>query len=292
MKIHLVDAFASEAFAGNPAAVILLNSEPTDFEWMQSIGAEMNQSETCFVWPLKDKTIAHSESGARGKLGAFSQLKADWGLRWFTPKIEIQLCGHATLASAHILWQEGLVEADAEVRFFTPMAEHYLSCEKNIETGYIRMSFPSVPLEPAEIPAGLAKALGATPTHCGRNENGSLLLQLKTAEEVRSITPDFRAMQAATTDVVIITALSDQPGVDVISRFFAPGKGIDEDPVTGSAHCIIGPWWGRPLKQKSLVCYQASTRGGLLHLELEPDRVFLSGQAITVLSGDWKIDSN
>ena len=250
---------------------------------MQSVAMEMNQAETAFVWPLKQQESARSESGAH------SEMKAAWGLRWFTPTVEIQLCGHATLASAHILWQEGLVEPDAEVRFFTPMAGHHLTCEKNSETDRIRMSFPAVAVEPVEIPAGLVDALGATPTHCGRNNNGTLLLQFKTAEEVRSINPDFRAMQEATADVVIVTALSDQSGWDVISRFFAPSHGIEEDSVTGSAHCIIGPWWARPLKQKTLVCYQASKRGGVLYLELEQDRVFISGYAITVLSGDWKI---
>lgn len=284
MKIHLVDAFTSEAFAGNPAAVVLLDAEPTDFDWMQSVAMEMNQAETAFVWPLSKDTAAKE--------------KANMGLRWFTPTVEIQLCGHATLASAHILWQEGLVETADEVRFFSPMAGHHLTCEKasgrdseiDSETDRIRMSFPAVAVEPAEIPAGLVDALGATPTHCGRNNNGTLLLQFKTAEEVRSINPDFRAMQEATADVVIVTALSDQSGWDVISRFFAPSHGIEEDSVTGSAHCIIGPWWARPLKQKTLVCYQASKRGGVLYLELEQDRVFISGDAITVLSGDWKID--
>lgn len=277
MKIHLVDAFTDKAFRGNPAAVVLLDSEPTDFEWMQFVGMEMNQAETAFIWPLSNETAAKG--------------RADWGLRWFTPTIEIQLCGHATLAGAHILWQEGLVEEGAEVRFYTPMAGHYLTCEQNSESGRIRMCFPSVMVEPARIPEGLAKALGATPTHCARNENGSLLLQFKSAAEIRSINPDFRVMQEITDDVVIVTALSDQPGLDVISRFFAPGKGIEEDSVTGSAHCIIGPWWSRPLKQKSLICYQASKRGGILHIDLEDDKVFLSGTAVTVLSGELKIGS-
>ena len=277
MKIHLVDAFATKAFAGNPAAVVLLDSEPTDFDWMQALGAEMNQSETCFVWPLKE---TRDQGGT----------PADWGLRWFTPEAEVQLCGHATLASAHILWTEGLVGKNEVVRFFTPLAGHYLNCEFEAETDAIRMGFPALGVEPAEVPSGLAEALGAVPSHWGRNANGSLLRQFKTAEEVRSIKPDFPAMKESTSDVVIVTAMSDQAGYDVISRFFAPGEGIDEDPVTGSAHCIIGPWWARPLKQKSLVCYQASSRGGLLHLDLEPDRVFLSGHAVTVLSGDIKIE--
>jgi PhzF family phenazine biosynthesis protein len=277
VKIHLVDAFTDKAFAGNPAAVVLLDQEPTDFDWMQSIGMEMNQAETAFVWPLSNETAVEGNAG--------------WGLRWFTPKVEIRLCGHATLASAHILWQEGLVEADAEVRFFTPMAGHHLTCDKNTENGFIRMSFPAVAVEPAEIPEGLAEALGATPTHSARNKNGSLLLQFKSAQEIRSINPDFQAMQKATDDVVIVTALSDTPGLDVISRFFAPGKGIDEDSVTGSAHCIIGPWWSRPLKQKSMVCYQASNRGGILHIELEDDKVNISGNAVTVLNGDWIVES-
>ena len=271
MNIFLIDAFASEAFSGNPAAVVQLDSEPKDIEWMQSVAAEMNQSETCFLWPLSGDD------------------KAEWGLRWFTPVVEVELCGHATLASAHVLWSTGLVKHQEEVRFFTPLVGHYLSCELDKNSGLIRMCFPALSLEPAKIPVGLTEAMGATPTHCGRNERGTLLLQFATADEVRLLSPDFQAMVDATDDVVIATALSDQSEYDVVSRFFAPSKGIDEDPVTGSAHCLIGPWWSRPLKQKKITCYQASKRGGLLNLELVDDNVYISGQAVTVLAGDWKI---
>lgn len=275
MNIYLVDAFASKPFTGNPAAVLILDSEPTDTNWMRSVAADMNQSETCFVWPLTDND------------------KAEWGLRWFTPITEIELCGHATLASAHVLWSTGLVDEDKEVRFFTPYAKHYLQCaldkDNSADSSAIRMSFPARSTEPAKIPDGLVGALGASPTDCGRCDNGSLLLQFSTAEEIRSMRPDFRKLQKCTEDVVIVTALSDQVGMDVISRFFAPGKGLDEDPVTGSAHCIIGPWWSKPLKQQKMVCYQASKRGGVLNLELRDDRVYISGKAVTVLQGDWLI---
>lgn len=272
MKLHLIDAFTDKAFSGNPAAVVLLDQEPTDFDWMQSVAMEMNQAETAFVWPLQNNP------------------GAEWGLRWFTPAIEIQLCGHATLASAYALWSEGLVAAENAVRFFTPMASHYLSCELNRDDESIRMCFPAIEVESYSIPEVLVEVLGETPTYCARSKNGSLLLQYKSAEQIRSMQPDFQALEKATDDVIIVTALSDQIGYDVISRFFAPGKGINEDSVTGSAHCIIGPWWSRPLKQKNLVCYQASARGGVLKIELQDDKVFLSGNAVTTLSGDWKIE--
>ncbi len=269
MKIHLVDAFTDKAFAGNPAAVVLLDAEPTNFDWMQLLAMEMNQSETCFVWPLKDNS------------------QADWGLRWFTPGVEVQLCGHATLATAHILWQEALVSRDQPITFYTPLAGHYLTCDFNIEIETVLMAFPEVSLTPAPLPAGLVEALGnCKPTHSGRTDNGTLLLQFKTAEEVRGMTPDFRAMLEATSDCVLVTALSDRPGFDVISRFFAPSAGIDEDPVTGSAHCILGPWWGKRLKQKSLSCFQASRRGGVVQLELMDGKVYLSGHAVSLMRGE------
>ena len=277
MKLHLIDAFTEKAFSGNPAAVVLLQSEPQDIAWMQSVAMEMNQSETAFVWPMEGDESTETDQ------------QADWGLRWFTPVIEVELCGHATLASAHALWYAGLIAKDEEANFYTPFAGHYLSCRLDQQAEMIRMCFPARSLEPVEIPKGLAESLGAMPTHCGRNANGTLLLQFSSAQQVRDINPNFIAMAKATDDVVIVTALSDQTGYDVISRFFAPGKGIDEDPVTGSAHCIIGPWWSRPLKQNKIVCYQASKRGGLLNLELDGDKVYISGKAITTLSGDWQI---
>lgn len=272
MKMHMVDAFTAQPFKGNPAAVVILDSEPTDFTWMQSVGAEMNQSETCFVWPLK------------------SESKAEWGLRWFTPEVEIQLCGHATLASAHILWSEALVESDRPVRFFTPMVGHYLSCSLDQEDQSIRMCFPAMSVEIFDAPAGVAAALGADILDCQRCSNGTLLLEIASGEELIGLNPDFRKLAESTSDVVIVTALSDRESEHVVSRFFAPGKGIDEDPVTGSAHCIIGPYWGARLGRNSLVCYQASKRGGVLSLELEEDKVYISGQAVTVMQGDWKID--
>jgi PhzF family phenazine biosynthesis protein len=272
MKMHLVDAFSAQPFRGNPAAVVILDSEPTDFAWMQSIGAEMNQSETCFVWPLENNP------------------EADWGLRWFTPEVEIQLCGHATLSSAHMLWSEGLVEANQPVRFFTPMVGHYLSCSLDQENQFIRMSFPAMSVESFDAPAGVIEALGTDILDSQRCANGTLLFEIASDEELIGLKPDFRKLAESTSDVVIVTALSDRESENVVSRFFAPGKGIEEDPVTGSAHCIIGPYWGARLGRTTLVCYQASKRGGILNLELAEDKVYISGQAVTVMQGDWKID--
>ncbi len=279
MEMYLVDAFTAVSFKGNPAAVTILESEPTDFGWMQSVAAEMNQSEACYVWPL------NSESGA------YSESKADWGLRWFTPEAEIQLCGHATLASAHVLWSQGMVEKEQEVRFFTPMVGHHLSCSLDQKNRYIRMSFPAMSLDSFELPTGISEALGTEVIDCMRNENGSLLLKLDSAQTLIELEPDFRKLKESTSDVVIVTALSDRSSEHVVSRFFAPSHGIDEDPVTGSAHCIIGPYWGERLGRDSLICYQASKRGGVLHLDLdlEAGRVYISGQAVTVLSADLKI---
>jgi len=281
--MHLVDAFTAKPFKGNPAAVVFVDSEPTDFAWMQSIGAEMNQPETCFVWPL-------NENQGQGDASAQSESKADWGLRWFTPEVEIQLCGHATLASAHMLWSEGLVEVSQPVRFFTPMVGYYLNCSLDQENQSIRMSFPAMSVESFDVPAGVIEALGVDILDSQRCPNGTLLFEIASDEELIGLKPDFCKLAESTSDVVIVTALSDRDSENVVSRFFAPDKGIDEDPVTGSAHCIIGPYWGARLGRTTLVCYQASKRGGFLNLELAGDKVYISGQAVTVMQGDWKID--
>ena len=271
MNLHLVDAFTDHAFSGNPAAVMLLASEPTDEGWMQSVAMEMNQAETAFVWPLSNNS------------------RADWGLRWFTPTVEVDLCGHATLASAHVLWQEGQASKHDVVSFYTPKAGHYLQCSENTAESSIRMTFPVVPLEPTEIPLALSRAVGVKPMHCSQTENGTSFLQLKSAEEVRTAAPNFTEMANVTENNVIISAMSDQIGLDVISRFFAPSKGIDEDSVTGSAHCALAPWWSRKLKQKTLACYQASPRGGHLLVEVDEDKVVLNGKAVTTMRGNWSV---
>ncbi|MBO0698336.1 MAG: PhzF family phenazine biosynthesis protein, partial [Zavarzinella sp.] len=210
IPLFLVDAFTDRPFAGNPAAVCLPDGE-RDSTWMQSVAVEMNQAETAFVRPRRD---------------------GDWDLRWFTPVVEVELCGHATLASAHVLWETGRVARDRPVRFHTQSG--VLTC--TLANGRIEMDFPAEPATPVQAPAEEAFALGATPVFVGRNRM-DMLVVLGTAEEVRQLAPDMGQVARIKTRGVIVTAKSDRPDADFVSRFFGPQSGIAEDPVTGSAHC-------------------------------------------------------
>ena len=254
-----VDAFTSEPFAGNPAAVCLLPSGPhADETWMQSVAAEMNLSETAFVTPRDD----------------------GFSLRWFTPVTEVDLCGHATLAAAHALWEHGALRLDEEARFHT--ASGLLTATTG--GGWITLDFPALPSEAAEAPDSLLGALGVAAEAAFRSRF-DWLIEVASEDVVRSIAPDFVALRGMDARGVIVTARGDDAKVDFVSRFFAPAAGIDEDPVTGSAHCVLGPHWAHTLGQTTLMARQISSRGGVLRVDVMGDRVGLSGQAVTVLEG-------
>jgi PhzF family phenazine biosynthesis protein len=258
VRITQVDAFTDRPFSGNPAAVCVV-PEPPEERWMQEVAREMNLSETAFVLP-------HEEG---------------YDLRWFTPTTEVDLCGHATLAAAHVLWQEGHLDAGATARFHTRSGE--LRAVRRGE--WIEMDFPAERAEAAEAPARLEAALGATPCWVGRNRF-DLLVELDQEKTVRTLTPDLSALRTIAARGIIVTSAAVAEGFDFVSRFFAPRVGVDEDPVTGSAHCALAPFWGERLGRESLVGYQVSSRGGIVRTRTAGDRVILGGQAVTVLRGE------
>jgi PhzF family phenazine biosynthesis protein len=264
IRLFHVDAFTPTPFAGNPASVCLLG-QPADDTWMKAVAAEMNLSETAFV--------------VRDGAGA------DFQLRWFTPAVEVALCGHATLASAHTLWTEGLVPTHEAIRFHTTKSG-VLTCTRVGDV--ISMDFPARLERPADAPEGLAAALGVTPVYVGRNVDDYLVL-VEDEATVRRVDPDFRALRALPVRGIIVTARSSDPAFDFVSRFFAPAVGVDEDPVTGSAHCCLGPFWQGRLGKDQLTAYQASKRGGVVSLRMAGDRVHLGGQAVTVTRGDLAV---
>ncbi|MCC6861086.1 MAG: PhzF family phenazine biosynthesis protein [Bryobacterales bacterium] len=253
-----VDAFTSRPFGGNPAAVCLLDS-PRSESWMQAVAAEMNLSETAFLHPEGD----------------------GYRLRWFTPEVEVELCGHATLASAHVLWETGRLAPDARASFHTLSG----ALGAGREGDWIVLDFPATPQTPAAMPPGLLDALGAPAVHTGRTRF-DFFVELGGEQAVRGLKPDFQALAAAGARGIIVTARADGPEYDFVSRFFAPASGINEDPVTGSAHCCLAPYWSERLGKTSLTAWQASKRGGMLRLRVEGDRVRIAGQAVTVLRGE------
>ena len=258
LTITQVDAFTSEPFGGNPAAVCLLPA-PAEAAWMQRVAREMNLSETAFLVRRED--------------GQFD-------LRWFTPAVEVDLCGHATLASAHVLWEEGHLPPGEPAVFHTRSGR--LSAEQRGE--WIEMDFPAEPAEPALAPDGLAAALGVEPGYIGRNRF-DYLVEVDTQATVERLTPDYARLAEVETRGFIVTARAESEGVDFVSRFFAPKTGIDEDPVTGSAHCCLGPYWQSRLGGNTFTARQVSERGGLVKVAVHGQRVVLSGQAVTVLRG-------
>ncbi|HYY77911.1 MAG TPA: PhzF family phenazine biosynthesis protein [Actinomycetes bacterium] len=259
--LYQVDAFTAERFAGNPAAVCLLEGDAED-GWMQRVAAEMNLSETAFVRPA-------AEPGA-------------YGLRWFTPAAEVALCGHATLATAHVLWTEERVPADRPLRFATLSGELVATRVGDA----IRLDFPATPPAAAEPPAGLLEALGADGARWVGRSRFDYLVELASEEAVRRLRPDPARLRAVDTRGTTVTARASTPGFDFVSRFFAPAVGVDEDPVTGSAHCTLAPFWAGRLGRDELVGLQASARGGVVGVRLAGDRVQLTGQAVTVLRGE------
>ena len=255
--IFQVDAFTDQLFKGNPAAVCILK-EPREATWMLSLAQEMNLSETAFITPC--------ENG--------------YNLRWFTPAVEVDLCGHATLASAHVLWEEGILNADQEANFFTRSGP--ISARKKGD--WIEMDFPEQAAVKTAVPHGLASALGVTVDEVYNNGMDYLVL-LDTAKTIHELEPDFQELKKINTRGVIVTSPADTAEYDFISRFFAPRVGIPEDPVTGSAHCCLGPYWSERLGKDTLLGFQASSRGGVVRVTVKKSIVVLGGQAVTCLRG-------
>ncbi|HSY47256.1 MAG TPA: PhzF family phenazine biosynthesis protein [Thermoanaerobaculia bacterium] len=257
MRLLQIDAFTSEPFRGNPAAVCFLDGERDD-RWMANVAAEMNLSETAFLLPRND----------------------DWSLRWFTPAVEVDLCGHATLASAHAIWSENVSGAD-ELRFHTRSG--VLTAKRAGDL--IELDFPAKREEQIAAPAGLLDALGTThATYVGRNQF-DYLVELPTEAEVRNLKPDHAVLRQLPVRGIIVTSRGDGE-YDFVSRFFAPGSGIDEDPVTGSSHVCLTPYWAQRLGKNEMSAFQASPRGGAVRVRLDGDRVKLGGQAVTILRGE------
>jgi PhzF family phenazine biosynthesis protein len=256
--ITQVDAFTTEPFAGNPAAVCVLDG-PRDERWMQNLAREMNLSETAFLQRRHD----------------------GFELRWFTPAVEVDLCGHATLASAHVLWEEGHLQADEQARFHTRSG--LLTADR--EGDWIELDFPANPPEPCPAPAGMLEALGIEgPGYVGRSRF-DYIVEVGSEAAVRACQPDFKALGRVKTRGIMVTSAAAGE-FDFVSRFFGPAAGIDEDPVTGSAHCCLGPFWQARLGKAEMLAYQASARGGVIRVRVMGDRVRLGGRAVTVLRGE------
>jgi PhzF family phenazine biosynthesis protein len=258
VPIFCVDAFTDRPFAGNPAGVCLLDTARPE-SWMRSVAAEMNLAETAFLEPRD----------------------GDFHLRWFTPATEVDLCGHATLASAHVLWSEGRFAPAASIRFHTKSGVLTASRAGTV----IELDFPSEPASACEAPAGLAAALGADPVHVGKNRM-DYIVELASDNDVRRLKPDIKALGRIEGRGIIVTARSASAQCDFVSRFFGPAVGIDEDPVTGSAHCCLGPYWAEKLGKTDLVGYQASSRGGTVRVSVRAARVALGGHAVMVHRGE------
>lgn len=258
VKIYQVDAFADAPFRGNPAGVCILQ-EPAGEEWMRNTAREMNLSETAFLVP--------QEYG--------------FNLRWFTPAVEVDLCGHATLASAHTLWESGTLMPDQEAHFHT-RSGLLRACKVG---EWIEMDFPVKPEQPAKTPPDLEAALGAKAIYVGVNQF-DYLVELESEKVVRELTPNISRLESLPVRGVIVTSRADTSEYDFISRFFAPAVGVPEDPVTGSAHCCLAPYWGQRLGKNRMTGYQASSRGGVVRVQLDGEGVILAGQAITVMVGE------
>lgn len=226
---------------------------------MQKVAQEMNLSETAFLYRQAD----------------------GFHLRWFTPAVEVDLCGHATLASAHILWETGQLPPTEQARFYTRSG--LLTAER--QGTWIELDFPSTPEEAATAPPQLTRALGVVPVYVGKNQF-DYLIEVDTEDTVRTLQPDFTLLRTVPVRGVIVTSRAASPQYDFVSRFFAPASGVNEDPVTGSAHCCLGPFWSQRLDKTDLVAYQASSRGGIVRVGVRGDRTLLSGQAVTVLRGE------
>lgn len=257
-KITQVDAFTDTPFAGNPAAVCIL-AEPGNARWMQQVALEMNLAETAFLHRQED----------------------GFSLRWFTPAVEVDLCGHATLASAHVLWEEGHLGPEEQARFYTRSG--LLTAKRAGD--WIEMDFPATPAADADAPADLARGLGVEMVYVGKSQF-DYLVEVDSEQIVRSLKPDLNLLERVPMRGVIVTSRSASPDYDFVSRFFAPGAGVNEDPVTGSTHCTLTPFWSQRLDKTELRAYQASPRGGVLRVRVNGARIAIGGQAVTVLRGE------
>ncbi|XYI00978.1 PhzF family phenazine biosynthesis protein [Sorangium sp. So ce1128] len=266
LRITQVDAFTGKPYRGNPAAVCIL-PEARPAAWMQAVAREMNLSETAFL-------VGRGDGGH--------------GLRWFTPAVEVALCGHATLASAHVLWETSLLAPDEKARFSTQSG---LLTASRRDGGWIELDFPARRQERAEPPPGLEQALRVQPIYVGRHASDYLVL-VGSEDEVRAASPDFGLLATVPARGVTITSRSSSRDFDFVSRFFAPATGINEDPVTGSAHCCLTPFWAARLGKAEMLAYQASARGGVVRVRLRGDRVDLGGQAVTILEGELRAEPN
>jgi predicted PhzF superfamily epimerase YddE/YHI9 len=258
LPLYQVDAFADRPFSGNPAAICFLPAA-REAAWMQQVAAEMNLAETSFL-------VARADG---------------YDLRWFTPSVEVDLCGHATLASAHILWETERLASDLPALFHTRSG--VLTCQR--AGSRIEMDFPSTPATAHPAPAGLSEALGATPRWVGK-ARFDLIAELDSESMVRGLKPDIARIAALGGRGFIVTAKASTSGFDFVSRFFAPAAGVNEDPVTGSAHCCLAPFWAERLSKDEMTGYQASPRGGVVGVRVVGDRVRLRGNAVTVLRGE------
>jgi len=257
-RVIQVDAFTRTPYRGNPAAVCVLDSA-ADEVWMQNVAREMNLSETAFLFP--------EQNGYR--------------LRWFGPNEEVDLCGHATLASAHVLWEDRMEPPDREITFFTRSG--ILSARK--QDDWIMLNFPSEPASELPIPPALAEAFGVELRYFGENRV-DCIVEVESEEALCSLKPDFGKLQKFSARGFMVTSRSSSPEYDYISRFFAPGRGVNEDPATGSSHCCLGPFWQQRLHKNEFMAYQASLRGGVAKIRVLEDRVNIGGQAVTVLKGE------
>ena len=258
-RVVQVDAFTDRPFAGNPAAVCLLE-QPISEKLMAAIAAEMNLAETAFLQRLPGDDA--------------------WSLRWFTPEVEVDLCGHATLASAHALWESGEAGDEQTLRFHTRSG--VLTAERR--GGWIELDFPALPSHPEPVPPWLAAALGAAPVNFERSRF-DLVVELGSESEVRNLQPNLMRLAEEPVRGFIVTARGSGE-YDFVSRWFGPGAGVMEDPVTGSAHCVLGPYWESRLGKSDFTAWQASRRGGVVRVAVRGERVLLSGQAVTTLRGE------
>jgi len=259
IRIVQVDAFTRQPFAGNPAAVCVLD-RPRPDEWMRNVAREMNLSETAFLTPQDE----------------------GYNLRWLTPAVEVDLCGHATVASAHVLWEDGHLPEGQQARFHTRSG--LLTADRRGE--WIELDFPAKVAEEAEAPPELLRSLGIEKARFVGKNAWDYLVEVESEEAVRALLPDHSSLRKVPVRGVIVTAQQAGGEYDFVSRFFAPGSGVDEDPVTGSAHTALGPYWAKRLGKTEFTAFQASARGGVVKVTVAGDRVLLGGQAVTVMTGE------
>ncbi len=260
--IYQVNAFTRNSFKGNPAGVYI-SDKPRSEEWMRGMAREMNLSETAFLVPTGEK--------------------GEFNLRWFTPKVEVSLCGHATLSSAHILWEQGYLDKQTDARFHTLSG---LLTARLTDGGWIVLDFPAKSMELAATPEGLLESLKISEAKFVGLNKTNYLVEVDNEETVRNLTPDHSKLRSVNLRSVVVTARSSTPDFDFVSRFFAPGAGIDEDPVTGSSHTGLTPYWAKKLGKKEMTAYQASARGGILKVVDNGSRVEIHGQALTVFKAE------